>query len=142
MDNIITVKDIEDKKISLSEARNMAIMHQGEIFKYFDEGCTRYVFCNADRSKVIKLVKHEHGKDWNAEEADIYKNATPEDRTLMVRTELINGFIEQDFVLPVKYGGRKLTREQIYFSNSCRNEVGWSEDGTIVCFDLDEFKKY
>lgn len=27
------------------------------------------------------------------------------------------------------------------FAMSCRNEVGW-KDGELVCYDLDEFKKY
>ena len=28
------------------------------------------------------------------------------------------------------------------FADSCRGEVGWTKEGKLVCFDLDEYKKY
>lgn len=142
MGNILKVQDIIEQEISLHNARSMAIMHQGEIFSYFDEGCTRFVFVNKDKSKVIKLLKKELGKDYNEEEAEIYANAKPEDKAQMAETTLQNGFIEQKFCLPIKYGGKKLSIPQRLFAASCRNEVGWTEDDTLVCFDLDEYKKY
>lgn len=144
MGNIIQVQDVLEKKISLENARQMVLAHKGEQYTYFDEGCTRYVYVNADSTKVIKLDKREfnHDNKWNDEEFEIYKNAKPEDKALMVPTTIYNGLIEQDFVTPVKYGGRKLSIKQRQFAISCRNEVGWTEDGELLCFDLDEFKKY
>ena len=142
MGNIIKIQDIIENKISLSDAMDMAIMYQGEVFSYFDEGFTRYVFTNKDKTKVIKLHKERRGKDYNQDEADIYKNSNDEERKQMAITKLENGFIEQEFVLPIKFGGKKLTMEQIRFAGSCRNEVGWTKENTLVCYDLDEYKKY
>ena len=88
------------------------------------------------------MNKDKH-HDFNKEEAEIYNKASEEDKAQMCPTKLVViGFIEQKFVTPVKYGGKKLTLEQKAFANSCRNEVGWDENGELVCFDLDEFKKY
>lgn len=144
MENIIQVQDVLEKKISLDNARKMVLMHKGETFTYFDEGCTRYVYVNKDESKVIKLDKREFNRDnqWNEDEFKIYKNASDEDKSQMVPTTIHNGLIEQEFVTPIKYGGKKLTIKQRQFAISCRNEVGWTEDGRLLCFDLDEFKKY
>lgn len=137
----IQVRDIIQNKISLEEARGMAILHQGEVFKYFDEGLTRYVFTNNDRTKVIKLLKG-NSKDYNVEEANIYNKASDEDKANMAHTTLSNGFIEQEFVMPIKFAGKKLTMEQIIFAQQCRNEVGWNKEGKLVCFDLDEYLRY
>lgn len=142
MGQIIQIQDIMENKISLDEARSMVIMYQGEMFTYFDEGCTRYVFKNKDKTKVIKLLKSEMGKNYNQEEADIYHNATDRQRNEMAVTKLVEGFIEQEFVEPIKFAGKRLTMEQVRFANSCRKEVGWAKDGRLVCFDLDEYKKY
>jgi len=141
MGKIITVQDIVEQKVTLAEASSMAIMHKGELFTYFDEGLTRFVFSNEDRTKVIKLEKTKQDNHFNELENEIYQKASKENRELMAETELVDGFIEQEFVMPIKFGGRKLSMEQIRFSRSCRNEVGWKGD-RLVCFDLDEFKKY
>lgn len=136
------VQDIIDNKITVEQAASMAIMHQGETFEYFDEGCTRFVFVNKDKTKVIKLEKGHRGDNhFNKLEADIYSEASEDTKSQMAETVMVNGFIEQEFVLPIKFGGRKLSMEQIRFAQSCRNEVGWKGD-KLVCFDLDEFKKY
>ena len=144
MENVIQVQDVLEQKISLENARSMVLFHKGENFTYFDEGCTRYVYVNEDESKVIKIDKRlsQYDNKWNELENDIYKNANREDRELMVPTSIHNGLIEQDFVEPIKYGGKKLSIKQRQFAISCRNEVGWTEDGRLLCFDLDEFKKY
>ena len=141
MSNIIMVQDIVEKKITVEEACKMAIIHQGEIFEYFDEGCTRYVFTNKDKTKVIKLEK-DNREIWNKKEIDIYTNASEEEKKLMAKTIMINGFIEQEFCLPIKFGGKKLSMSQIRFAQSCRNEVGWTKEDELVCFDLDEYKNY
>lgn len=139
MGQIIQIQDIMENKISLDEARSMVIMYQGEIFTYFDEGSTRYVFKNDDKTKVIKLLKTDIGKDYNKDEAEIYHNATDQQKNEMAVTKLVGGFIEQEFVEPIKFAGKKLTMEQIRFANSCRKEVGWTKDGRLVCFDLDDY---
>lgn len=130
------------EKLSLSQAERTLIMHNNETFKYWDEGCTRYVYVNADRTKVVKIEKMKHSTKWNEDEINRYKEASDEDRELMAPTRLIGNIIEQDFVLPIKYGGKRLNIEQADFAASCRSEVGWTRDGRLVCFDLDEFKKY
>ena len=73
MDNILQVQDILEKNIKLEDARQMILIHKGEQFTYFDEGCTRYVYVNEEESKVIKLDKREFGRDnhWNELENDI-----------------------------------------------------------------------
>jgi hypothetical protein len=141
MSQIIMMQDVIDRKVTVAEASKMGIMHQGEMFSYFDEGCTRFVFSNEDRTKVIKLEKEGRGT-FNQIEIDIYKNASDEDLAHMAETKMINGFIEQEFVMPIKFGGKRLTMEQIRFSRSCRSEVGWTKDDRLLCFDLDEYKKY
>jgi hypothetical protein len=92
---------------------------------------------------VIK-IHQERGFNakWNEEELDIYENADDEDKEKMAETTLVNGMIEQEFVLPIKFGGKKLTIAQRLFARKCRNEVGWDKDGNLKCFDLDEYMKY
>lgn len=142
MSKIINLQSAESLVILLSQARQMVIMHEGEIYKFFDEGCTRFVYVNDDYTKVIKMNKDKY-TDYNKEEAEIYNKASEEDKVQMCPTKLVvTGFVEQKFVTPIKYGGKKLNKGQLDFANSCRNEVGWDENGELVCFDLDEFKKY
>lgn len=142
MGQIINVIDVLENKISLEEAKNMLIFHKGELYSYFDEGCTRHVFVNKDETRVIKILQRGSGKDFNTEEANIYTNASDEDKEQMAKTELVGSMIEQEFVTPIKFGGKRLTIPQKLFASKCRNEVGWTEDGRLVCFDLDEFMKY
>ena len=142
MGQIVNVIDVLEKKISIEEAKNMLVMHKGETYTFFDEGLTRHVFANADKTKVIKLNQRDNGHDFNKEEFDIYTNASDEVKVDMVETTISNGLIEQEFVTPIKFGGKKLTIPQRLFASSCRNEVGWTSDGRLLCFDLDEYKKY
>jgi hypothetical protein len=142
MSRIINVQDVLENKITVQEAKQMVIMHKGEAYTYFDEGLTRHVFVNKDETKVIKILQYNYGINYNIEEAKIYTNANDEDKEQMVNTTLVNGLIEQDFVTPIKFGGRRLNIAQRLFASKCRNEVGWTSDGRLQCFDLDEFKKY
>jgi hypothetical protein len=142
MSKIIQVQQVLENEFTLQEAKNLIVMHKGETYTFFDEGCTRHVFVNEDHTKVIKLLQRETGKDYNEEENEIYENASDEVKEQMAETSISNGLIEQEFVTPIKFGGKKLTIEQRLFALSCRNEVGWTEDGRLLCFDLDEFKKY
>ena len=136
---IINVNEYS-KETSLKDARETVVFHNGEAFKYFDEGCTRYVYVNENRTKVVKLLKGIG--DWNEEEFSIYENAKTDEVKEMAETKLINGLIVQEYVEPIKFAGKKLTMPQIRFAQSCRNEVGWTKEGDLVCFDLDEYKKY
>ncbi len=142
MGQIINVIDVLENKITLEEAKSMVIMHKGEAYTYYDEGCTRHVFANKDETKVIKILQRDTGQDFNATENKIYQNANEEDKKQMAKTELVNGMIEQEFCLPIKFGGKRLHIAEKLFARQCRNEVGWADDGRLVCFDLDEFKKY
>lgn len=142
MSNIIKIESIIETQIKLSEARSMVILHKGEIYEFFDEGTTRHVFVNKHETKVIKILKSKTGFDYNTEEAKIYNKANEADKKEMAKTEIFHNIIEQEFCTPIKFGGKKLNPTQRIFANQCRNEVGWDKDNNLVCFDLDEFKKY
>jgi hypothetical protein len=120
------------------------ILYKGEIFEYFDEGLTRMVYVNADKTKVIKLLIDKRGHDFNTEEFEIYENASEEKKAKLAHTEICeSGFIiEQEFCNPIKLDDRDLTIPQMLFASACRNEVGWNSKGDLVCFDLDEYQKY
>lgn len=124
--------------------KKKAILYKNEAFTYFDSGLTRHVFVNKDKTKVIKiLIKKDH-KDFNQEEIDIYNNANSEIKKQMAKTvSTYDGFVvEQEFCNPIKWDERSMSISQIMFATSCRNEVGWNKDGDLVCFDLNEFKRY
>lgn len=141
MSKIIQVADLNANELSLENAKSQVLFHKGEVFTFFDEGCTRYVYTNADNTLVIKFPK-THCDHFNIEENEIYQNADDEKRTKLASTILINGLIEQEFCTPIKFGGKKLSIAQRLFAGQCRNEVGWNKDGELVCFDLDEYMKY
>lgn len=123
---------------------SQAILYKGEAYTYFDSGLTRHVFVNADKTKVIKVLIDKHSKEYNEEEVEIYKNATDTQKAEMALTgTAYDGFVvEQEFCNPIKFDDRKMTMPQMLFASSCRNEVGWTLDGRLVCFDLDEYKKW
>lgn len=125
--------------MTVDQAKDTIISHRGEVFTYWDEGCSRYVFVNKNETRVIKIEKYPNGE--NQKELDIYLNASDEDVENMAHTDMSLGIIEQEFVLPHKWAGQKLDMKQIQFSMSCRGGVGWKGD-RLVCFDLDEYKKY
>lgn len=135
----ILKQDKLDKSIT-----EQVILYKGESYTFFDSGLTRYCFVNKDKTKVIKLLIEQsaYRHDFNEEEFKIYKNASKEKKKELAETKLSNGFIEQEFCNPIKFDDRKLTIKQLLFAKSCRNEVGWTKDGRLVCFDLDEYKKY
>lgn len=124
--------------------KKKVILYKNEAYTYFDSGLTRHVFVNPDKTKVIKILIHKDMKDYNQEEFEIYQNANKEIREQLAKTKLtLNGFvIEQEYCNPIKFDDRELTLPQIMFASSCRNEVGWTKEGKLVCFDLDEYKRY
>lgn len=129
------------KKQHAGSIREQVVLYKGEAYSFFDEGLTRYVFVNESRTKVIKLVIDDY-TFFNEEERDIYNNANESTKNLMAKTHFDSGIIEQEFVAPQKFEERPLTIPQMLFHDSCRGEVGWTKDGRLVCYDLDEFKKY
>lgn len=126
------------------EIHQQVILYKGDVFTYFDSGLTRHVFVNHNKTKAIKILQKSVFKDFNTEEFEIYQNASPENKSQMAATQLTyNGHvIEQEFCNPIKFDDRPLTIPQMLFAASCRNEVGFNAQGNLVCFDLDEYKKY
>lgn len=118
------------------------IVFQDVVYSYWDEGCTRYVFTNEDQTKVIKIPKDGFSQMYNDSEYETYNTATEEDRDKMALTEIVDGVIVQEFVMPIKWAGKKLTIPQEIFARKCRREVGWNSEEELVCFDLDEYLKY
>jgi len=138
------IEQILQQDDSVRDIESLAIIHKGEVYTFFDKGNTRNVFVNDSKTKVIKLLINKRDKDFNLEEIEIYKDASDSVKEQMAYTSSdYDGYVvEQEFCLPVKYVKREMTIAQILFASSCRNEVGWTKDGRLVCFDLDEFKKY
>lgn len=138
------IEHVADFGIERRSIENDVILYKGEAYTYFDSGLTRYVFVNADKTKVIKILIDKNGFDFNKEEKDIYDNALPERQCKMAKTELTTygTIIEQEFCNPIKFDDRRLTIKQMLFANACRDEVGWNSKGELVCFDLNEYMKY
>lgn len=138
------IEEILNQESIKRDIINDVVLYKGEAFSFFDAGLTRYVFTNEDKTKVIKFLIEDRMFDYNELECEIYDNAREEDKKQMAKTTLeLNGMvIEQEFCNPIKFDDRKLNMSQIRFARSCRNEVGWNSEGNLVCFDLDEFKKY
>jgi hypothetical protein len=142
LDKIINIQQVIENEFTIEEAKQMIVMHKGEAYTFFDEGCTRHVFVNKDETKVIKLLQRDSGFDFNQEEVNIYTKANDADKAKMAKTELSHNMVEQEYVTPIKFGGKKLSISEKLFASKCRNEVGWNKDGNLVCFDLDEYMKY
>ena len=120
-----------------------SILHNNEIFTFYKSGNTRYVYVNESKTKVIKTLIRK-GHDFNKTEIEIYESADQDTKDQMAETKLVSkgNLIEQEFCKPVDESDKELTIAQMLFASSCRNEVGWNSKGQLVCFDLDEFKKY
>jgi hypothetical protein len=133
---------LENIETSIEDAKKVVILHEGKKYTYFDEGSTRFVYVSEDEKYVIKVEKFRLGK-FNQEEQSVYDNASEEDKKFLVETTLLQrGHIFQRYVTPIKFGGKKLSKEQKAFADSCRGEVGWDSKGNLLCFDLSEYKKY
>lgn len=124
------------------EHHNQDVLYKGELYTYFDQGLTRKVFVNADRTKVIKFLIKEDGLNYNTEEFEVYEASNNKDKLAKTEISEDNRIIEQEFVLPIKYSNKELTISEIRFAGRCRHEVGWTQEGKLVCFDLSEFNKY
>ena len=138
----INIESIIQLKTLDQSVKEQIILYKGEAYVFFDTGNTRFVFANKDKTKVIKILIEEHLKDYNQEEFDIYTNALTEVKNQLAKTGINGRIIEQEFCNPIKFDDRKLSIKQHRFASRCRNEVGWTVDDRLVCFDLDEFLKY
>ena len=141
MSNTIHIQQIQEQQLTLEEAKSLTILFQGEAYTYYDEGLSRFVFVNKDKTQVVKLQFLESAK-WNEEENNIYLNSSLDDKKYLAKTELVDGFIVQEFCEPQKFRKTPLSIPEMLFANSCRGEVGWNKEGRLVCFDLDEYKKW
>lgn len=138
------VETIFNHKIS-EDVRSKVIIFKNEAYSYFDSGLSRHVFVNKDKTKVIKiLISDTDGHNFNLDEYEIYNSASENNKKQMAYTEISsdNTIIVQEYCSPIKFDERQMTLPQIRFALSCRNEVGWTNDGKLVCFDLDEFKRH
>lgn len=131
------------KEVSRHNGRDV-VVYMGKLYEYFDSGNTRDVYVNKERSKVIKLLTYDFtNTEYNQKEEAIYHDSSDDVKSLMAHTIIDeNGVVFQEFCNPIKFDNKPLTIKQTLFAESCRNEVGWNKDGKLVCFDLDEFKKY
>jgi len=117
-----------------------SVLYKGEVWDYFDEGLSRKVYVNAERTKVVKFLIEPMGVDYNEIENRIYQTASSKEE--LAHTQLVDGVIEQEFLEPIKWSNREMNLLQIQFSGKCRDEVGWDKNGVLKCFDLDEYKKW
>lgn len=122
---------------SMSKFKDSVVYHKGELFEYLDQGHTREVFVNKEKTKVVKVNKDYF--DANQEEIEIYNNSKEQDK--MAKTWLEDNYILQEYCRPILDSDYK-TIGDIKFVNSCRRECGINLNGNIVCYDLSEFKKY
>lgn len=136
IENIISIEKADPS------VKNDAILYKGEVFTFFDSGLTRHVYVNDSKTKVIKVLIEKHSIDYNQVEVDVYNRASDETKKQLAETSFDGYVIEQEYCNPIKMDERKMTIPQIMFASSCRNEVGWTADGRLVCFDLDEYKRY
>jgi hypothetical protein len=131
------------------ESQADVIIVNGEAFTYKNAGITRTVFVNKAKTLVIKVPNEKHYQRHNDNEAELWNEASDEDKEQLAETKILsNGYILQEFLQTLDDPdtainlGRTLTMDEIYFAGSCRNDVGFDTEGRLKCYDYDEFKKY
>lgn len=146
MTKIIHNIDIEQNS---QENNADVIIVNNEEFTFKASGLTRRVFANADKTKVVKVLVKDRSVEYNQEEIEAWENASEEVKLEMASTKILsNGYIEQEFLHTLddptteEWLGRFMTQKEIRFAKSCRNDVGFDEEGNLKCFDLHEYKKY
>ena len=77
-----------------------SVLYKGEVWDYFDEGLSRRVYVNSDRTKVVKFLIEPMGVDFNEIENRIYQTAASNGE--LAHTQLVDGVIEQEFLEPIK----------------------------------------
>jgi hypothetical protein len=114
-----------------------SILYNNEIYTFLNSGLTRNVFVNSDKTKVIKILIDNNSINHNEIEYKIFD--LNNNQMAITEYDKINNIIIQEYVKPVD---RELTLSEIKFSMACRGEVGLTKLDKLVCFDLDEYKKY
>jgi len=144
------MKNIEVITDRLSQEQDQdVIIVNGEAYFYKASGLTRRVYANADKTSVIKIPLRDSYTYCNAEEVEIYNNASESKKAQLAHTSILdNGYIQQEFLWTLddpeteKQITRELTIEEIRFARSCREDVGFDKNGVLKCCDLAEYKKY
>jgi hypothetical protein len=136
------VEMIEELVKSGNEMGYNHILYDGEVYGYYDEGLTRRVYVNSDRTRVIKVLINVDGINYNQEEHEIYLKSGNKDEMAYTEISSDGMVIIQEYVMPIKKYEFDLTLKDIKFALSCRNEVGLNSDGKLVCYDLSEYRKY
>lgn len=131
------------------ESKADVIIVNGEAFTYKNTGLTRRVFENKEKTLIIKVPIHTYDQRHNDKEAELWEEADEETRSQLAETKrLANGFILQEYLHTLDdtdtkdWLNRPMTMVEIRFATSCRNEVGYDANGTLKCYDYDEFKAY
>ncbi len=141
---------VQQTVVTMKEVKSDAVMFNGEAYVYHNTGLTRRVFVNKEKTKVVKIPVSEHDFEHNRNEAEMWENATDEQRATLTPCRLLsNGWLEMDFLYTlndpetdVKWGHIELSNLDIQFASSCRNEVGFDTEGKLRCYDYDEYRKY
>jgi len=131
------------------ESKADVIIVNGEAFTYKNTGLTRRVFENKDKTLIIKVPVEKEYQRHNDNEAELWEQATEEERSQLAETKrLSNGYILQEYLHTLDdkdteaWLGRPMTMAEIRFATSCRNDVGYDENKNLKCYDYDEFKQY
>ena len=133
-----------------SQQKADAVVFNEVAYFYHNEGLTRKVFANKEKTKVVKIPVSKFDFEHNRKEAEMWESASEERRKTLTPCRLLaNGWLEMDFLYTLndpetdsKFGHIDLTAEEIQFAYSCRNEVGFDTEGKLRCYDYDEYMKY
>lgn len=136
--------------VTVNQVAEDAVMFDNKVYLYHNQGLTRKVFANKEKTKVIKVPVSKRDYEYNKSEAEWWASASEEQRKTMTPCRLLsNGWLEMDFLYTLndpetqnKFGHIELTMEEIQFATSCRNEVGFDAEGKLRCYDFDEYRKY
>lgn len=149
MDKWNKIEHVIDVNQAKVETQADMILVDGAIFTFKNTGLTRRVFVNEEKGIVVKVPVSEYDQKYNNMEAEMWEELNDEDRSKFAETKLLsNGYIIQEYLhtlddlKTLEWLGRDMTMAEIRFAQSCRNEVGFDEEGNLKCYDFDEYKKY
>lgn len=130
-------------------SKSDVILVNGEAFTYKNQGLTRIVFVNKDKTQIVKIPLDKIHQIHNDNEAKLWEKADETRRAELAETTLLpNGYVVQEYLQTLddadteKILNRSMTMKEIRFATSCRNEVGFDKTGKLKCYDYDEYKKY
>lgn len=126
-------------RVDIRDSEYDGILYRGEVYEYLDSGLTRRVYVNSDRTKVIKILIDDDGINHNEIERDIYNSKKGCGELCHTYYDKELNIIVQDYLRPID---RELLPGEIRLSMSCRGEVGLDVNDRLLCYDLDEYRKY